>query len=550
MLYFPKKYRGLSLMKASCEAYIQHINICNTLLRVDDCHLHNVRDLVSDKVSALSKLNITTIDAINWSGRKIRKHLRNDAFQTWTNHTLGGKGIIVYSDLPKANSWVSNRKGLSSSEWTNDLKMSSNISAVRAIPGRTLSTTRCRHSDCSELETLGHVLGQCPKGELLINARHHRVLHALATSLKTLNWEIHEEVHCVSSDGSFRRADIIAINGHLKRALVLDPTIRFERNLNQATEVDIEKKSIYEPCLPYLSQKYNVPLKQWSVIGLLFGSRGSISKFTWNYLKELHIPFDYREEKKEGKKERNRERKERKEGKKERNRERKGRNERTKEIERGKEGKKERERRKKGRKERRKEIERGKEGMKEGKKEREERKKGRNERKNEGMKERNKEGKKEWKIERKEGRKEDRNKGAQTSHLAVIETTHYQRIPNLSAEESDGITVFRISPMASLMLHRCRTGAISLQRWWQSPSVAISESDWFLYRAGISRRKPSCTVVSWRLDSSHVMKVLGKLEVEFHDSMDSPLGWSGVVGNLFDRFYPRAGLGTLRDSEK
>ncbi|KAJ4445784.1 hypothetical protein ANN_12469 [Periplaneta americana] len=163
------------------------------------------------------------------------------------------------------------------------------------IEGRTLSTTRCRHPDCSELETLGHVLGQCPKGELLINARHHRVRHALAISLKTLNWEIHEEIHCVSSDGSFRWADIIAINGRLKRALVLDHTIRFEINLNQATEVDIEKKSIYEPCLPYLSQKYNVPLKQWSVIGLLFGSRGSVTKFTWNYLKELHIPFDYKE---------------------------------------------------------------------------------------------------------------------------------------------------------------------------------------------------------------------------------------------------------------
>ncbi|KAJ4436583.1 hypothetical protein ANN_16616 [Periplaneta americana] len=78
---------------------------------------------------------------------------------------------------------------------------------------------------------------------------------------------------------------------------------------------------------------------------------------------------------------------------------------------------------------------------------------------------------------------------------------HYvnkERIPNLSAEQSDGITVFRISTVTSLMLHRCRTGAISLQRWWQSPSVAISESDWFLYRAGISRRMTSCTVVSWR----------------------------------------------------
>ncbi|KAJ4437909.1 hypothetical protein ANN_13848 [Periplaneta americana] len=66
------------------------------------------------------------------------------------------------------------------------------------------------------------------------------------------------------------------------------------------------------------------------------------------------------------------------------------------------------------------------------------------------------------------------------------------------SEQPNGITVFRISPMAKLMLHRCRTGAISLQRWWQSPPAAISESDWFLYRAGISRRMTSCTVVSRR----------------------------------------------------
>ncbi|KAJ4427412.1 hypothetical protein ANN_25034 [Periplaneta americana] len=40
-----------------------------------------------------------------------------------------------------------------------------------------------------------------------------------------------------------------------------------------------------------------------------------------------------------------------------------------------------------------------------------------------------------------------------------------ERIPNLSAEQSDGIKVFQIPTMTLLMLHRCRTGAISLQRW-------------------------------------------------------------------------------------
>ncbi|KAJ4442193.1 hypothetical protein ANN_12059 [Periplaneta americana] len=38
-----------------------------------------------------------------------------------------------------------------------------------------------------------------------------------------------------------------------------------------------------------------------------------------------------------------------------------------------------------------------------------------------------------------------------------------ERIPNLTGKQSDGITVFRIPPMTSLMLHRCRTGAINLQ---------------------------------------------------------------------------------------
>ncbi|KAJ4427562.1 hypothetical protein ANN_25210 [Periplaneta americana] len=89
--------------------------------------------------------------------------------------------------------------------------------------------------------------------------------------------------------------------------------------------------------------------------------------------------------------------------------------------------------------------------------------------------------------------------GTEYSHSTMLYVkVNIERIPNLTGEQSNGITVFRIPPMTSLMLHRCRTGAINLQRWWQSPSAAISESDWFLYRAGISRRITSCTVVSWR----------------------------------------------------
>ncbi|KAJ4432276.1 hypothetical protein ANN_20894, partial [Periplaneta americana] len=45
--------------------------------------------------------------------------------------------------------------------------------------------------------------------------------------------------------------------------------------------------------------------------------------------------------------------------------------------------------------------------------------------------------------------------GGVDSCQVVQHHCHYERIPNLSAEQSDGITVFRISPMASLISTGC-----------------------------------------------------------------------------------------------
>ncbi|KAJ4434688.1 hypothetical protein ANN_23256 [Periplaneta americana] len=82
-----------------------------------------------------------------------------------------------------------------------------------------------------------------------------------------------------------------------------------------------------------------------------------------------------------------------------------------------------------------------------------------------------------------------------------------ERIPNLSAEQSDGMTVFRISPMASLMLHRCRTGAISLQSRHDSHR---SFQQLFLFRCSVTSSlstgsiSPYCTVAVASLYHSDV----------------------------------------------
>ncbi|KAJ4426320.1 hypothetical protein ANN_27134, partial [Periplaneta americana] len=98
--------------------------------------------------------------------------------------------------------------------------------------------------------------------------------------LRNRGWEVHEEIHCVSEDDSHRRMDIIAINRRTQKAMVLDPTICFERDTNQALQINDDKRAKYVPCLPYLSEKYGISLYNWDVTGLLFGARGCVPKFT------------------------------------------------------------------------------------------------------------------------------------------------------------------------------------------------------------------------------------------------------------------------------
>ncbi|KAJ4442056.1 hypothetical protein ANN_11922 [Periplaneta americana] len=77
-------------------------------------------------------------------------------------------------------------------------------------------------------------------------------------------------------------------------------------------------------------------------------------------------------------------------------------------------------------------------------------------------------------------------------------------------------SVFRISALSNLMASRCcefhRCDGVTdappvshrCHQLTELVAVAISESDWFLYRAGISKRMTSCTVVSWRFQPATI----------------------------------------------
>ncbi|KAJ4436728.1 hypothetical protein ANN_16860 [Periplaneta americana] len=87
-----------------------------------------------------------------------------------------------------------------------------------------------------------HVLSFCHHGELLRINRHNKVRSLIASSIRqNASYEVYEEVGCVSSDGSTRRADIIIIDRQKDKGVILDPTIRFEMHEQQPQEYSERK---------------------------------------------------------------------------------------------------------------------------------------------------------------------------------------------------------------------------------------------------------------------------------------------------------------------
>ena len=295
MLYSEIKCRGLGLFKAKWEAFLQKINACLKLKGTNNMYINHSKNNFDHEINdCLQKLNINTTDILNTEQRdinvrKVRKKLREQEFEKWCSLPQKGKGVVLYKNYTTANSWINKTGNLTSSEWKEAIKMSCNICAVRAIPGRSQDGTHCRHCP-SEKETLGHVLGSCPHGELLRNTRHHRVRSLIAKALREKHYSVFEEVHGVSDDGSTRRIDMIAFQD-TNKGWIIDPTIRMESHADQPIEVHNEKCSIYNATISYYKNKYQ--LKDIVVLGLMVGARGTITSQFVQFCRQFNLDKNF-----------------------------------------------------------------------------------------------------------------------------------------------------------------------------------------------------------------------------------------------------------------
>ena len=100
-----------------------------------------------------------------------------------------------------------------------------------------------------------------------------------------------DETHAIDSSLRHRFSDIIALDKKSNKAYIIDPTVRFECNDDDQDEkINAEKAAIYEPCIPYNQQKFKeYGDREWSVIGLWFGSRGTISSGVINFFDKFNL---------------------------------------------------------------------------------------------------------------------------------------------------------------------------------------------------------------------------------------------------------------------
>ncbi|KAJ4434609.1 hypothetical protein ANN_23171 [Periplaneta americana] len=84
------------------------------------------------------------------------------------------------------------------------------------------------------------------------------LLERFWSSILKQKFDVHQEVSCIATKSSPRRADVFVIDRQNNETYIIDPTARCETGSGQSDEVDEEKKGIpvYEPTMDYFLLLY------------------------------------------------------------------------------------------------------------------------------------------------------------------------------------------------------------------------------------------------------------------------------------------------------
>nr|CAI5866823.1 unnamed protein product [Callosobruchus analis] len=240
-----------------------------------------------------SRLRRMALDArIAWplTGEEVASYVRTQKkaeLRRWKSLGSQGKSAAAFADSTIANAWLRDPSLLKPCRMITALKMRTNSCADRAAMSRASAVPdpKCRHCGL-QVETLGHILGQCRSTKPQRIRRHDEIKNLIVDELKKKGTgvAITVEPMVAATGGGNLKPDLVVKSQ--ERVFVVDVTVRHEdrENLAQGHNSKLEK---YSRLLPQFQQRWAA--RSAEVLPVVVGTRGAMPRETIKNLKKLGI---------------------------------------------------------------------------------------------------------------------------------------------------------------------------------------------------------------------------------------------------------------------
>lgn len=224
---------------------------------------------------------ITDRNQLSAALESVRKDSAEARRSRYTNQEL-----FLYVGDRHSNAWLGDKKYMQDCDKLDSLRLRANLSAVRNLTNRASSdpaARMCRRCK-SKLETVAHVLQNCPSVLRERSARHNFIRDRVFDLVKRRNpgvtWiasGMEVPMTCVS--GTRCRPDIFFETA--EKVYILDPTIPWDSAHSM--------QYAYNSKFKYQELEDNYPGKRLHVIPVVFGARGLTHPKTVRALKTLNL---------------------------------------------------------------------------------------------------------------------------------------------------------------------------------------------------------------------------------------------------------------------
>ncbi|CAG9825828.1 unnamed protein product [Phaedon cochleariae] len=181
------------------------------------------------------------------------------------------EGLENCTDDPASRSWIDQKPaGWTGQDFVRAVQLRSNNLTVAGIMSKPPELRKCR-AGCDKVESLSHVLQQCPATHWERIRRHNEVVKKVAGHCRKKQWTTEEEPHVQHQDGTLLKPDLV-VHQNI-RTLVVDVGVNWEGNQPLGVTY-AAKRAVYHNNKFSEAARQRWPGKTLQVLPLIVGARG------------------------------------------------------------------------------------------------------------------------------------------------------------------------------------------------------------------------------------------------------------------------------------